>query len=114
MFTFPRDCTGRIVGYSEIGVGGRQSDGVWSNVLWKARSAIGMTVEEALADIEKLGHGGLTTSRVAQQETSCHDTQQAVMLLAEAYGHLRKRDPLYADQRRCASAAPPPASVPPD
>jgi hypothetical protein len=73
-----------------------------------------MTVEEALTDIDRLGRGGLTTPRVAQQEVSCHDTQQAVRLLAEAYGHLRKRDALYADQRRCASPAPPPASVPPD
>ena len=82
-------------------------------MLWKARSAIAMTVEEALADIEKLCHGGLTTPRVAQQEISCQDTQKAVRLLAEAYGQLRKRDPLYADQRRCASPAPPPARVPP-
>jgi len=73
-----------------------------------------MTVEEALTDIDRLGRGGLTTPRVAEQETSCYDTQQAVRLLAEAYGHLRKRDPLYADQRQCACPAPPPASVPPD
>jgi len=73
-----------------------------------------MTVEEALTDIDRLGRGGLTTPRIAQQEISCQDTQKAVRLLAEAYGHLRKRDPLYADQRRCASPAPPPASVPPD
>ena len=72
-----------------------------------------MTVNEAVADIENLGRGGLATSPMAEQEVSCHDTQQAVRLLAEAYGHLRKRDPLYADQRRCASPAPPPASVPP-
>jgi len=73
-----------------------------------------MTVEEALTDIERLGRGGLATPRVVQQEISCHDTKQAVKLLADAYGHLRKRDPLYADHRRCASPAPPPASVPPD
>jgi hypothetical protein len=73
-----------------------------------------MTVEEALTDIDRLGHAGLTTPRVAQQEISCHDTQQAVRLLAEAYGHNRKGDPLYGDQRRCAFPAPPPASVPPD
>ena len=72
-----------------------------------------MTVEEALADIEKLAPGGLVRPLVAQQEISCRDTQQAVRLLAEAYEHLRKRDPLYADRRRCASLAPPPASVPP-
>jgi len=73
-----------------------------------------MTVEEALTDIDRLGRGGLTTPRVVQQDISCQDTQKAVRLLAEAYGHLRKRDPLYADQRGCASPATPPASVPPD
>ena len=72
-----------------------------------------MTIEEAVAEIEKLGRGGLIPSPVAKQEISCRDTQQAVRLLAEAYEHLRKRDPLYADRRRCASLAPPPASVPP-
>jgi hypothetical protein len=73
-----------------------------------------MTVDEAVTDIERLGRGGPATPQVVQQEISCQDTQKAVRLLAEAYGHLRKRDPLYADQRRCASPAPPPASVPPD
>ena len=72
-----------------------------------------MTLEEALADIKRLG-GGLAIPPVAQQEISCHDTQQAVRLLAEAYEHLRKRDHLYADRRRSASLSPPPASVPPD
>ena len=72
-----------------------------------------MTVEEAVADLENLGRGGLATSRIADQEVSCHDTQQAVRLLAECYEHLRRRDPLYADRRRRASLAPPPASVPP-
>jgi hypothetical protein len=72
-----------------------------------------MTVEEAVADIETLGRDGCATLPAARQEVSCHDTQQAVRLLAEAYEHLRKRDPLYADRRRCASLAPPPASVPP-
>ena len=72
-----------------------------------------MTVKEALADIERVG-GGLAGPPVAQQEVSCKDTQQAVRLLAEAYGHLRKRDPLYADQRRWGFLAPPPGSVPPD
>ena len=72
-----------------------------------------MTLKEALADIKSLG-GGLNISPVAQQETSCHDTQQAVRRLVEAYEHLRKRDHLYADRRRSASLAPPPASVPPD
>ena len=71
-----------------------------------------MTVEEALADIEKLGRG-LARLPVAEQEISCRDTQQAVRLLAEAFEHLRTRDPLYANERRFASLAPPPASVPP-
>ena len=71
-----------------------------------------MTVEEALADIEKLGRG-LTGPPVAEKETSCRDTQQAVRLLAEAFEHLRTRDPLYANKRPFASLAPPPASVPP-
>src|ERR1017187_957082 len=66
--------------------------------------AIVMTVEEALADIERLS-GGLARPPLAQQEIPCRDTQQALRLLAEAYGHLRKRDPLYADQRRWASLA---------
>ena len=66
-----------------------------------------MTVEEALAEIEGLG-GGLARPPLAQQEIPCRDTQQAVRILAEAYGHLRKRDPLYADQRQRASLAPPP------
>ena len=72
-----------------------------------------MTVEEALADIERLS-GGLARPHLPQQEIPCRDTQQAVRLLAEAYGILRKLDPLYADQRHSASLAPPPASVPPD
>jgi len=72
-----------------------------------------MTVEEALVDIERLS-GGLARPPLAQKETPCRDTQQAVRLLAEAYEHLRKRDHLYADRRRSASLAPPPASVPPD
>jgi hypothetical protein len=73
-----------------------------------------MTLEEALAEIEELGQGGLTRTSGPEEETSCRDTQQAVRLLAEAYDHLRKRDHLYADRRRSASLAPPPASVPPD
>jgi hypothetical protein len=72
-----------------------------------------MTLEEALADIKRLG-GGLAIPPVAQQEVSCHDTEQVVRFLAEAYEHLRKRDHLYADRRRSAFLAPPPASVPPD
>jgi len=72
-----------------------------------------MTVEEALADIEKLGRGLTGPTPVPEQEISCRDTQQAVRLLAEAFEHFRKRDPLYASRRRFASLAPPPASVPP-
>jgi hypothetical protein len=60
-----------------------------------------MTVEEALAEIEELGRGGLARRPAAAR------------LLAEAYEHLQKRDPLYAGRRRCAFLAPPPASVPP-
>jgi hypothetical protein len=71
-----------------------------------------MTAEEALADIEKLACGLIGTP-IAEQEISCRDTQQAVRLLAEAFEHFRKRDPLYANKRRFASLAPPPASVPP-
>ena len=72
-----------------------------------------MTLEEALAEIEKLDHGGIVRLPAAEQEVSCHDTQQAVRLMAAAYEHLRKHDPLYAGRRRCASLAPPPASVAP-
>jgi hypothetical protein len=72
-----------------------------------------MTMEEALADIERRSRGG-ARSPVSEQEISCDDTQQAVRLLAEAYEHLRSREPLYGDRRRSASLAPPPASVPPD
>jgi hypothetical protein len=71
-----------------------------------------MTVEEALADIETLGRG-LARLPVAEQEISCRDTQQAVRLLAEAFEHLRNRDPLYSHKRRFACLAPPPASMPP-
>jgi len=70
-----------------------------------------MTLEEALAEIEKLGHGGIVRLPATEQEVSCHDTQQAVRLLAAAYEHLQRHDRLYADRRRCAFLAPPPASV---
>jgi hypothetical protein len=73
-----------------------------------------MTLAESLADIERLSRGGLTRPPPGEQEILCRDTQQAVRLLAEAYEHLRRRDPLYADRRRSASLALPPASVPPD
>jgi len=73
-----------------------------------------MTIEEALTDIERRSHSELAGPSAVEQGVSCHDTQQAVRLLAEAYEHLRTRDLLYADRRRSASLAPPPASVPPD
>ena len=49
-----------------------------------------LTVDDALADIEKLGRGGIARPPLAQQEISCRDTQQALRLLAEVYEHLRK------------------------
>jgi hypothetical protein len=73
-----------------------------------------MTLAKALADIETLSRARLTKPPAGEQEIPCHDTRRAVQLLAEAYEHLRRRDPLYADRRRSASLAPPPASVPPD
>jgi hypothetical protein len=73
-----------------------------------------MTMEEALADIEGRSRSGLAGATVTQKVISCRDIRQAVRLLAEAYEHLRKRDPLYANRRRSVSLAPPPASVPPD
>lgn len=73
-----------------------------------------MTLDEALADIEKPGRGTDGQNRPASQEQiPCADTQQAVRLLATAYEHLAKRDPLYRGRRRFGYLAPPPASVPP-
>lgn len=71
-----------------------------------------MTVDEALADVDRLSRVGSNHS-ISQEEMKCEDTQNAVRLLAEAYDHLRKRDPLYGDWRRFRSLAPPPGSVPP-
>ncbi len=71
-----------------------------------------MTMEEATADIDRLSRVGSDHS-VPREEVTCADTQQAVRILAEAYEHLRKRDPLYGDRRRFRSLAPPPGSVPP-
>jgi hypothetical protein len=91
----------------------------WASMPWyvvgalSRKGAAEMTLEEALAEIERLGRGGVARRPVAEEEVSCRDTQQAVRLLAVAYEHLQKRDPLYAGRRRCASLAPPPASVPP-
>jgi hypothetical protein len=71
-----------------------------------------MTLDEAIAEIEIFGRGA-SNQPVPQEEIACADTQQAIRLLANAYEHLRKRDPLYGDRRRLRSLAPPPGSVPP-
>jgi hypothetical protein len=71
-----------------------------------------MTMDEALADIDRLSRVGSNHHSVSREEVTCADTQQAVRLLAEAYDHLRKRDPLYGDRRRFRFLAPPPGSVP--
>lgn len=72
-----------------------------------------MTMDEALADIDRLSRIGSNQHSVSQEEIRCGDTQNAVRLLAEAYEHLRKRDPLYGDRRLFRSLSPPPGSVPP-
>ena len=72
-----------------------------------------MTINEALADIDRLNQVGDNQHSVSQEEIKCEDTQKAVRLLAEAYDRLRRRDPLYGDRRRFRSLAPPPGSVPP-
>lgn len=72
-----------------------------------------MTIDEALTDIDRLSRVGSNGQSVSREEVTCADTQQAVRLLAEAYDHLRKRDPLYGNRRRFRSLAPPPGSVPP-
>jgi len=72
-----------------------------------------MTMDEALTDIDRLSRVGSTHHRVSREEVTCADTQQAVRLLAEAYDHLRKRDPLYGERRRFRSLAPPPGCAPP-
>ena len=72
-----------------------------------------MTMDEALADIDRLSRLGSNHRSISQEEVRCEDTQNAIRLLAEAYDHLRKRDPLYGDRRRFRSLAPPPGSVPP-
>jgi hypothetical protein len=71
-----------------------------------------MTMDEALADIDRLSRFGSNHHSVSREEVTCADTQRAVRLLAEACDHLRKRDPLYGDRRRFRSLAPPPGSVP--
>ena len=72
-----------------------------------------MTMDEAFADIDRLGRIGANRHSLSQEEIKCEDTQNAVRLLAEAYEHLRRRDRLYGDRRRFRSLAPPPGSVPP-
>lgn len=72
-----------------------------------------MTFAEALADIERRGRGEGPDQAPAQEEIAWPDTQSAVRLLAAAYEHLGKRDPLYGHQRRLRCLAPPPGSVPP-
>jgi len=58
-----------------------------------------MTLDEALAKIETVSRGGCN-QLMPQEAITCADTQQAIRLLAHAYEHLRKRDPLYGDRRR--------------
>jgi hypothetical protein len=70
-------------------------------------------MDEALADIDRLSRIGANRHSLSPEDIECEDTQKAVRLLAEAYEHLRKRDPLYGDRRRFRSLAPPPGSVPP-
>jgi hypothetical protein len=72
-----------------------------------------MRFDEALADIDMLIRVGSSHHSVSQDDITCGDTQKAVRLVAAAYDHLRKRDPLYGDRRRFRSLAPPPGSVPP-
>lgn len=72
-----------------------------------------MTIDKALAEIDRLSRVDSNHHSVSPEEIRCEDTQQAVRLLAEACDHLRKRDPLYGDRRRFRSLAPPPGSVPP-
>ena len=72
-----------------------------------------MTLAEALADIERRGRGNESNQAVSQEEVAWPDTQAAVRLLAAAYEHVRKRDPLFGHQRRFRSLGPPPGSVPP-
>lgn len=72
-----------------------------------------MTLTKALADIETVSCGGCNQP-TSQEAIACADTQQAVRLLAHAYEHLRKREPLYGGRRRSRILGPPPGSVPPN
>ena len=71
-----------------------------------------MTLRECLAEMDGLSRSG-SDHMVNEENVSCADTQRAIRLLAEAYDHLRRRDPLYGDRRRFRSLSPPPGSVPP-
>lgn len=71
-----------------------------------------MTLNEALADIETVSRGRCYQP-ASQEAMACPDTHQAIRLLANAYEHLRNRDPLYGDRRRFRLLGPPPGSVPP-
>ncbi len=71
-----------------------------------------MTIVQALTAIDRLSRVGSNHHSVSREEVTCEDTQKAVRLLAEAFDHLRKRDPLYGDRRRVRFLAPPPGSVP--
>ncbi len=69
-----------------------------------------MTLDEALKQIDELGRNQ-NSAAVSQREVLCRETQVAVRILAEAYSHLHKRDPLYRDRRRGGALAPPPGRV---
>ena len=72
-----------------------------------------MTMDEAVADIDRLSRVRANQPSIPHEEVTCADTQQAVRLLAEAYEHLRRRDRLYGDRRPFRCLALPPGSVPP-
>jgi len=72
-----------------------------------------MTLAEALADIEMRCNGDGSNQARPQEEVAWPDTQAAVRLLAAAFEHLRKRDPLFGHQRRSRSLGLPPGSLPP-
>ena len=72
-----------------------------------------MTLADELTDLETRRRSGGPNQVAIQEEVSWPDTQAAVKLLAAAYEHLRKRDPLYGQQRRFRSLGLPPGSVPP-
>ena len=71
-----------------------------------------MTLNEALAEIDRLVRGG-SDGPIRKEELECGDTEHAVRIIAEAFEHLRRPDPLYGNRRRLRTLAPPPGSVPP-